>query len=110
MLQKFSVLVFYFVLVLFFMWHMEVPRRGVESELQLSACVTARAMQDASHICDLHHSLQQHWILNPLREARDRTHILMDTSRVLTPLSHNENSALVFLCILVYYTEHLLCT
>ena len=24
-------------------------------------------MQDPSHICDLHHSAQQHWILNPLR-------------------------------------------
>ena len=31
---------------------------------------------------DLHHSSQQHRILNPLSEARDLTHILMDTSRV----------------------------
>ena len=30
--------------------------------------------------CHLHHSSWQHWILNPLREARDRTHVLMDTS------------------------------
>ena len=31
-------------------------------------------------------------MLNPLREARDRTHILMDTSWVLTLLSLNGNS------------------
>ena len=31
----------------------------------------------------LHSSLQQRWILNLLREARDQTHILMDTSQVL---------------------------
>ena len=31
-------------------------------------------------------------ILNPPREARDRTHILMDASRIPNPLSHNGNS------------------
>ena len=31
-------------------------------------------------------------ILNPVIEARDRTHILMDTSWVLNPLSRNRNS------------------
>ena len=36
--------------------HMEVPRLGVESELQLPAYATATAMTDPSHICDLHHS------------------------------------------------------
>ena len=30
----------------------------------------------------LHHSSQQRQILNPLSKARDRTRILMDTSRV----------------------------
>ena len=33
---------------------------------------------------DLHHSLWQHQILNPLSEARYRTRILMDTSQVCT--------------------------
>ena len=32
---------------------MEVPRLGVESELQLLACTTATATQDLSHVCDL---------------------------------------------------------
>ena len=35
-----------------------------------------------SCICDLHHSSQQCWILNPLSEGKDRTHVLMDTSQV----------------------------
>ena len=61
---------------------MEVPRLGVESELQLLACARAIATQDPSHVCDLHHSLRQHGILNPLRKARDGTQVLMDPSRV----------------------------
>ena len=47
---------------------------------------------DPSLVCNLHHSSQQCWILNPLCKARDQTHILMDTSRVHNPLSHNRNS------------------
>ena len=74
--------------------HMEVPRLGFKSGLQLPDTVTAAApaTPDLSCICDLHHSLRQHRILNPLGKARDQTHILMDTSRVLNPLSHNRNS------------------
>ena len=33
-------------------------------------------------VCDLHHSSRQCRILNPLIEARDQTHVLMDASRV----------------------------
>ena len=61
---------------------MEVPRLGVELELQLLAYATATATLDPSHVCDLHHSSQQPWILNPLSKARDQTHILMDPSQV----------------------------
>ena len=39
-------------------------------------------MPDQSHICDLYHSSPQHWIPDPLSEARDQTHILMDTIRI----------------------------
>ena len=56
---------------------MEVPRLGVKLELQLPACTTATAMQDPSHVCDLHHSSQPCWILNPLSKARDQTRALM---------------------------------
>ena len=47
--------------------HMEIPRLKVKLELQLQAYTTATATCDPSHVCDLHHSSQQHQILNPLR-------------------------------------------
>ena len=62
--------------------HIEVPRLGVESELQLLAYTTAAAMRDPSRICDLHHSSQQHRVPNALSEARDRTFVLMDASQI----------------------------
>ena len=51
--------------------HMEVPRLGVELELQLLVYATATAMWAPSHVCDLQYSSQQRWILNPLNKARD---------------------------------------
>ena len=71
--------------------HMEVLRLGVESELQLLAYTTATAMPDPSRVCNLHHSSWQRQILNPLSEARDQTHIFMDTSLILN-LHHSGNS------------------
>ena len=59
-----------------------ISQARVQSELQPPAYTTATAMQDLSHIFDLHHSTPQHQIRNALNEARDRTRILMDTSRV----------------------------
>ena len=53
---------------------------GDKSKLHLPACATATL--DPSYICNLHHSLQQHWILNPLRKARDWTFVLVDTSQI----------------------------
>ena len=38
-------------------------------------------MRDPSHICNLLYSSQQHQILNPLRKARNQTHILMDADQ-----------------------------
>ena len=37
----------------------------------LIRAVAATATPDPSHICHLHHSSQQCWILNPLRKAKD---------------------------------------
>ena len=37
--------------------HVEVPRLGIEMQLQLLADTTAA--EDESHICDLHHSSWQ---------------------------------------------------
>ena len=39
--------------------HIQVPRLGVQLELQLLAYATATAMQDPSHICNQHHSSRQ---------------------------------------------------
>ena len=74
------------------MQHMEVPRPGVQSELQLPAYTTATASPDPSHIWDLHRSSQQHHILSSLSETRGGTHVLMDTGRVLNPMTHDRNS------------------
>jgi len=61
---------------------MEVPRLGVEFELQLPAYTTATDIWDPRCVFDLHHSPQQHQILGPLIKAREQTHILMDTSQI----------------------------
>jgi len=58
---------------------MEVPRLGVESELQLQAYATAMATPDSSLIYDLSQSTQQIQILNP-RKAKDSTRIFTDTT------------------------------
>ena len=80
------VFVFVFVFVVVFLephlQPMEVPRLGFEMELYLPAYTTATAMQDLSCVFNLHHSSQQHQILNPLSEAGDQTSNLMVPSWV----------------------------
>ncbi|XP_020952993.1 uncharacterized protein LOC110261323 [Sus scrofa] len=97
---------------------MEVPRRGVQSELQPRAYTTATATPDPipgfellpepGHsappppsksvggagcyaVGDLHPISLQGPIPSPLSEARDRTRVLMDLSQ--TPLSQDGNSS-----------------
>ena len=67
--------------------YMEVPRLGVESELQLPAYTTATATRDPSCICNLYHSSRQ---------------CRMDSSQVPDPLSHNGNSLPVFLSSTIF--------
>ena len=43
------------------------------------------ATADPSHICNLHCSSWQCWILNTLNEVRDQTCVLMDTGWVIYP-------------------------
>ena len=75
------------MLILFFFFflrpnlqHIEVPRLGVESELQLQASATAMATLDPSCICDLDPSSQQRQILNALSEGSDRRRVLTETT------------------------------
>ena len=76
---------------------MEVPRLGVELELQLPAYTTATEALDPSSIFDLHHSSGQCQITYPWREARDRTRVLMATSQIRFPLRHHGNSGPSFI-------------
>ena len=57
--------------------HMEVPRLGVESELQPPAYTRATATPEPSLVFNLHHSSWQYQILNPLSKGRDQTHNLV---------------------------------
>ena len=74
-----SLLCFYYVPTFFFffffwepyLWHMEVPRLGVISELQLPAYTTATIKWDPSGVYDLYHRSQQCRICNPLSGAID---------------------------------------
>ena len=77
-----SFFLFFFLFLEPHPWYMEVPRLGVELELQLLACATATAMPDPSRICDLNHRSQQCQIPNPLSQARDPTCILINTSQI----------------------------
>ena len=70
----------FFFFFFFFFWscfraiptaYMEVPSLGVESELWPLAYFTIIAMSGLRHVCDLHHTSQQCWILNPLNKPRD---------------------------------------
>ena len=79
---------FFFVFLGPHLQQMEVPRLGVELELQSLVYTTATATWDPSCICNLCHSLWQCGILNPLSKARDWTCIFMDASWVLNLLSH----------------------
>ena len=51
--------------------------RGPIGAVATSLCQSHSNAGDPSRICDPHHSSRQHWILNPLREARDLTRNLM---------------------------------
>ena len=48
-----SLHIFFFFFLGMHLWNMEVPRVEVQWELQIPAYITAIAMQDPIHICDL---------------------------------------------------------
>ena len=69
----------FFYCYYYFLQHMEILRLGVKLELQLLAYTTATARLDPSIVGNLLHSSQQCQFPDPLSEAGDQTHILMDT-------------------------------
>ena len=82
----FYLFIYLFIYLFSTLWlylqHMELPRLGVELELQLLAYATVTAMQNLRYVCNLCHRSWQCQTLNPLSEARDQTHIFMNTSWV----------------------------
>ena len=78
---------FYFILFVFLgvhLWHMGVPRLGVESELQMLAYATAAATPDPSCVCKLHCSYSNIGSLTHLvRPGIELNLHPMDTNRVL---------------------------
>ena len=63
---------------------MEVPRLGVESELQLPVCAAAASLRHSnmgSKLC-LQPTPQLMVMLEAMSKAWDRTHIRMDASRI----------------------------
>ena len=62
--------------------HMQVPRLGVESKLQLLAYTTAPATPDLSQESPTYTAHSNTCSLTQLSEARDQTYILMHTSGV----------------------------
>ena len=65
---------------------MEILAKGQIRAAAASLCHHHSKARSKPH---LRPTPQLAWILNPLSKARDRMHILIDTSRFLNPLSHN---------------------
>ena len=76
---------FFFFFFFFFFFGVLPAACGSSQARGLTRATAASPYHCHSHarskpLCDLHRSSQQCQILNPLKEARDRTHVLMDTS------------------------------
>ena len=101
--QQRFVCLFVFVFFSFFFFFRAIPAvygsSWAKGRIRAAAAGLARAIatRDPSLTYDLHYSLQQWQLLNPLSEARDQTCILMNTSRFCNLLSHNGNSQQSFI-------------
>ena len=78
----------FFYFFLFFLLFRTTPAAYGGSQARCLTGATAsglcysHSMQDPSHVCNLHYSSRQRWILNPLSEARNRTCDLIVPSRI----------------------------
>ena len=83
---------------------MEVPRLGAELELRMSA-YTPQPQQHQIQATSVTYiaACSNAGSFNSLREVRDQTSILMDTIRVLKPLSHNKNSQRELFYFILFY-------
>jgi len=88
--------------------HMEVPRLGVKSELQLPAHSTATATRDPSRVCDLHHSSQQrqiltHWVRPGIEPVSSRILVKFVTTE---PQGELPGTFKIFSCLSSYHVAH----
>ena len=83
-MESFFVFAFVFVFCPFRAWLVAYGSSQATGLMRTTvvAYTTATATQDPSCICNQHHSSRQHWILNPLSEAKDRIQVLTDASWV----------------------------
>ena len=85
--------------------HMEVPRLGVELELQLWVYTSTTATWDLSPVCDLHHSSQQrqiHWARST--EQCQGSNLNPHGSWLSSfLLSYNRNSWYQMICLWYFY-------
>ena len=81
-----DIFLFLFLYIFFLGPHLQHMEMGFQARDQIRAVAAGlchtHSNPDLNHICDLHHSLWQHEILNPLSKARDQTCIVMGTSQV----------------------------
>ena len=98
---KFNFPFFSFFLSFFFfcflgpnLHHMEVPRLGVELELQLLAYSTGQFWTASATYTTAHSNAG--YLLNPLSKHKDWTSTFTDTSQVRNLLSHNRTSLVLF--------------
>ena len=100
--EHLTFILLYFILCLgLHPWHMEVPRLGDKSELQLLAYTIATAMPDPSYICDLHHSSWTCWTLNQLNGPgiafTDTSWVCYCWATMGTPIKGRFNQHLIFI-------------
>ena len=82
-----------FVFVVLFLFRAGTASYGsfqARGRIAATAYYTATAMRDPRRICDLHHSLRQCWILNPLSKVGDQTCFLTDTSWIVSTVPQEE--------------------
>ena len=93
-----TLVAFYLIYLFIYFWffraapvtYVSSQARGWNRAAAAGLRTTATAKPHLSLVCDLHHSSRQHWILNPLSEARNWTCVLMDTSQVFSAESQQE--------------------
>ena len=88
---SFFLFLFFFFFFFLFLLFRPTPMAYGSSQTRGWIGVVATSLHHVHHshinsgsewVCDLHYSSRQCQIPDPLSEARDRTHILMDTSRI----------------------------